>query len=144
MRGAAEIGAGGERGQASVELVTVLPLVLLVVAIGWQIALAGHAAWMCSNAARVAARADAVGADRESAARSALPSSMERGLRVERTRSGAVRVELRVPLILRRWSSPVAVSASAALPQASAAAASPRRTAAPASPQRLAPSAAGG
>ena len=117
MRGAAKIGRGDERGQASAELVAVLPLVVLVVAIGWQIVLAGYSLWMCSNAARVAARADAVGADREQAARSALPDAMERGLRVERTRSGAIRVELRVPLILRRWGSPVAVSASAELPQ---------------------------
>ncbi|HEX8051591.1 MAG TPA: TadE/TadG family type IV pilus assembly protein [Thermoleophilaceae bacterium] len=117
MHGAAKIRRGDERGQASAELVAVLPLVVLVAAIGWQLALAGYSAWMCANAARVAARAEAVGGDREQAARSALPRSLERGLRVERTAAGAVRVELRVPLILRHWRSPVAVSASAALPQ---------------------------
>jgi pilus assembly protein CpaE len=107
----------GESGQASVEMVAVLPLVVLVGAIVWQLALAGQAAWLCANAARVAARADAVGQDPEAAARSALPRSLERELRVERTSGGAVRVRLRIPLIVRRWRSPVAVSASAALPQ---------------------------
>ena len=94
-----------------------LPLVVLVGAIAWQLALAGQSTWLCANAARVAARAEAVGGDGERAARSALPDSLERGLRVERTAGGAVRVRLRVPLILRRWRSPVSVTASAALPQ---------------------------
>lgn len=98
-------------------MVAVLPLVLLVAAIGWQLALAGYSAWACANAARVAARAHAVGADEEAAARSALPRSLERGLRVEAASGGAVRVELRIPLILGRWPSPVSISSSAALPQ---------------------------
>jgi hypothetical protein len=106
-----------ESGQASVEMVAILPLLVLVGAIVWQLALAGHSVWLCANAARVAARAEAVGADRERAARSALPRALERDLRVERTSTGAVRVRLRIPLILRQWRSPVAVSASAALPQ---------------------------
>jgi hypothetical protein len=97
--------------------VAVLPLVLLVVAIGWQLALAGYSAWACANAARVAARADAVGGDEEEAARSALPDSLERGLRVQRASGGAIRVEVRIPLILGHWRSPISVSASAALPQ---------------------------
>ena len=109
--------AADDKGQASAELVAVLPLVLLVAAIGWQLALAGWSAWACANAARVAARADAVGGDEEAAARSALPDSLERGLRVERREGAAVRVRLPVPLILRHWRSPVTVSASAGLPQ---------------------------
>ncbi|HEX8647462.1 MAG TPA: TadE/TadG family type IV pilus assembly protein [Thermoleophilaceae bacterium] len=106
----------GHGGQASVETVAALPLVLLVGAIVWQLALAGHTAWLCAHAARAAARAEAVGGDGEQAARSALPGSLERGLRVE-TGGGGVRVHVRVPLIARRWRGPVAISASAALPQ---------------------------
>ena len=75
-----------ERGQASVELVAIVPFVLLVGAVVWQLALAGHAAWAGANAARVAARAEAVGRDGERAARSALPSYLERGLTVDRER----------------------------------------------------------
>ena len=62
-----------ERGQASVELVAAVPLVLAVGAIAWQLALAGHTAWMTSHAARAGARADAVGADARRRPRSALP-----------------------------------------------------------------------
>jgi hypothetical protein len=98
-------------------MVATLPLVVLVGAIVWQLALAGHAAWMCAHAARVAARAEAVGADGEEAARSALPGSLERGLSVEHASGGAVRVEVRIPLIARSWRGPVTVTATAALPQ---------------------------
>ena len=97
-------------------MVAVLPLVVLVGAIVWQLALAGHSMWLCAHAARAAARAEAVGGDGEAAARSALPGSLERGLRV-RTDSGSVRVELRIPMLARRWRSPVTATASARLPQ---------------------------
>jgi hypothetical protein len=104
-----------ERGQASVELLGTVPAVLLVAALVWQLALAGQAAWLCANAARVAARAEAVGRDGQAAARSALPRSLRRGLRVEAASGGAVRVRLRVPLLLRAWESPVSVAATARL-----------------------------
>src|SRR3954468_15250731 len=104
-----------QNGQASVELLGVVPAVLLVAALVWQLALAGQAAWLCANAARAAARAEAVGRDGPAAARSALPRSMERGLRVESASGGAVRVRLRVPLLLRSWQSPVTVAASSRL-----------------------------
>lgn len=101
-----------ERGQASVELLGVLPCILLAGLVAWQLVLAGHTLWMTSQAARVAARAHAIGHDSRKAARSALPRSLERGLRVHRRSEGGVRVEVRVPLVLRRWSSPVGVSAT--------------------------------
>jgi hypothetical protein len=105
----------GEDGQASAELLGVVPAVLLVAALVWQLALAGQAAWLCANAARAAARAEAVGRDGPAAARSALPRSMERGLRVESTSGGAVRVRMHVPMLLRSWQSPVTVAATARL-----------------------------
>ncbi len=104
-----------ETGQASVEMVAVLPLVLLVGAVCWQFALAGHAAWLSAHAARAGARADAVGADVGDAARSALPAALERGLEVERLRDGGVRVEVQVPLLLERWRSPLSVGATSSL-----------------------------
>jgi hypothetical protein len=104
-----------ESGQASVELLGAVPAVLLVVLVLWQLALAGQAVWLCANAARAAARAEAVGRDGPAAARSALPRSMTRGLRVESTDGGAVRVRLRVPLLVRSWQSPLSVSATARL-----------------------------
>ncbi len=108
-------GKGSESGQASVETVAVLPFVILAALAVWQMALAGHTLWLAAGAARVAARADTVGADPERAARSALPASMERGLSVQRRREGGIRVQVRVPLLLRRWSSPVEVSASSSM-----------------------------
>jgi hypothetical protein len=94
--------------------VAVLPLALLAGLVAWQLALAGHAAWLTANAARAAARADLVGRSPERAARSALPRSLERGLRVER-RERRVRVRVRIPLLLRRVRSPVSVGATASL-----------------------------
>src|SRR5436190_21703421 len=95
-----------EAGQASVELLGSVPAVLLVAALVWQLALAGQAAWLAANAARAAARAQAVGRSAPAAARSALPDSLERGMRVD-DRGDAVRVRLHVPLLLRTWHSPL-------------------------------------
>ena len=107
-----------EAGQASVELVAVLPFVLLLGALCWQFALAGHAAWMSAHAARAGARADAVGADVGAAARSALPASLERGLEVERLNEGGVRVRVRVPLLLGAGTGPLVVGATSSLGRA--------------------------
>jgi hypothetical protein len=104
-----------ERGQASIELVAMVPVVLLVGAVVWQLALAGQTAWLTANAARVAARADAVGRGTTEAARSALPRTLEDGLEVERLRRGGVRVSVKVPLLLTTWKSPLRVSAEASL-----------------------------
>jgi hypothetical protein len=98
-----------------VELVAVMPLVLLLGVVVWQLALAGHAAWLTANAARAAARADTVGRDVRRAARSALPASYEHDLRVDRLRAGGVRVSVRLPLLLRAWRAPVRVAASSSL-----------------------------
>jgi hypothetical protein len=102
-------------GQASIELVAMVPVVLLVGAVLWQLALAGQTAWLTANAARVAARADAVGRGTTAAARSALPRSLEDELEVERLPRGGVRVSVKVPLLLTPWKSPLRVAAVASL-----------------------------
>jgi hypothetical protein len=104
-----------ESGQASVELVAMVPVVLLVGAVAWQLALAGHTAWLTAHAARAAARADAVGDRPGVAARSALPRSLEDDIQVERLTGGGVRVSVKVPLLMRQWDAPVRVGASASL-----------------------------
>lgn len=106
---------GNERGQASVELVAAVPLALLAGALAWQLALAGHTLWLCAHAARAAARADSVGRSPREAARSALPASLEKGLRVERLAGGGVRVSLRVPVVLGGGRAPFRVSAGTSL-----------------------------
>ena len=88
-----------EVGQASVETVALLPLVVLVGVLLWQAVVAGQALWLSGAAARSAARAAAVGADAEAAARGALPPRLEAGLRVRAAGAG-VRVAVRVPSVL--------------------------------------------
>lgn len=105
----------GIRGQASVEMVASLPFVLLVGIAVWQVVLAGHTLWACANAARVAARAEAVGQDAERAARSALPDGLERSLEVRQEGSGRVEVQVHVPFVLHRWQTPIPVAATAHL-----------------------------
>lgn len=87
-------------GQAAVELVALLPVLAALLAIAWQLALAGHATWAASAAARAAARAAAVGADPAAAARGHLPRRLERGLRVRERDGGEVAVSIRLPSVL--------------------------------------------
>src|SRR5436190_13093101 len=103
-----------QAGQASVELLGAVPWLLLAALIAWQLALTGQTAWLCANAARVAARADLVERSPRLAARSALPRALDRGLRVER-RGAAVRVAVQLPILLRRWRAPVRIAARASL-----------------------------
>lgn len=106
-----------ERGQASVELLGVLPALLLVSLVAWQFALAGHAAWLAGNAARVAARAAAVGADPVAAARRALPARLRRDLVVAERGGDRIDVRVRIPVVVGGPRSRLRVGASAALPQ---------------------------
>ena len=89
--------AWGEAGQATVEMVALLPLLVVVLAGAWQAVLAGQAAWAAGAAARAAARAHAVGTDPTRAARTHLPGSLERGLRVTSGSDGEVDVRVRIP-----------------------------------------------
>lgn len=93
--------AAGERGQATVELVALLPLLAVLAAALWQGAVAGQAVWLSGSAARAAARASAVGADPRAAARRVLPDRLERRLVVTPVDGGdGVRVAVAVPAIV--------------------------------------------
>jgi hypothetical protein len=89
-----------ESGQASVELVALLPLVAVVGVALWQAVVAGQAAWLAGSSARAAARARAVGGDARAAAASSLPATLRRGLRVDQRSDGTVRVRIRVPSVV--------------------------------------------
>jgi hypothetical protein len=104
-----------ESGQASVEAVAVVPLVVLAAMVAWQLVLTGHTLWLCANAARAAARAEIVGESPRRAALSALPRSLERGLTVRRLEGGGVRVGVRLPLLVRAWRAPVEIAAASSL-----------------------------
>src|SRR4051794_6429062 len=82
-----------ERGQASVELVATVPVLLLVTFCVAQLALAGYALWSAGVAARAGARADYVRGDGEAAARSSLPLVLRSGATVSDGNAVAVRVD---------------------------------------------------
>jgi hypothetical protein len=86
-----------DRGQATVELVALLPCLAVVLVALWQVALVGYASWGAGAAARAAARASAVGADPSVAAREHLSATLEPGLRVRAPSAGDVRVAVRIP-----------------------------------------------
>jgi Flp pilus assembly protein TadG len=88
-----------DRGQATVELVALLPVLAALLAALWQAVLAGQAVWAVASAARAAARAEAVGADARAAALDHLPRSLERGLRVRTLAGGEVSVSVRIPAL---------------------------------------------
>ena|SRR6059036_3868774 len=92
-----------EAGQATVELVALLPLLAILAALLWQAAIAGQAMWLAGTAARAAARAHAVGADVSAAAREALPTRLERAARVHARSDGSVAVSVRVPSVIADW-----------------------------------------
>jgi hypothetical protein len=97
------------RAQAGVELLAALPLVLIVMAAGWQLVVAGHTWWKVTEAARLAARARYVAEQRGDAASgmrrgkaiadSMLASSPAKSRRVVKTTNGGVSVSARVPLV---------------------------------------------
>jgi|SRR5829696_5670796 len=89
-----------ENGQASVELVALLPLVAVLVALLWQALLAGEAIWLSGSAARSAARAAALGDDPARAARAVLPVRFTRGLRVRSRPDGSVAVVVPIPTVI--------------------------------------------
>jgi hypothetical protein len=88
--------ARADAGQASVELVALLPLLAVLALAAWQAVAAGWAAWLTGGAARAAARAAAVGGDPAAAASAALPPALERDLRVTRRGGGSVTVRVTV------------------------------------------------
>lgn len=91
-----------ESGQATVELVALLPLMAVLAALLWQAVVAGQAVWLAGSAARAAARASALGTDASAAARRVLPDRLERGLVVRPARSGGdgVQVAIAIPAIV--------------------------------------------
>lgn len=87
-------------GQASVEIVALLPLLVVLGMCCWQAVVAGQAVWLSGAAARSAARAAAVGGDARSAARRALPPALRRRVVVRTAEDGAVRVDVGVPAVV--------------------------------------------
>lgn len=102
----------GESGQASVELVAILPALVVCVLIAGHALAAGWALWSAAGAARAGARAEHVGGDGEAVALRALPGLLRRDAEVES--EDGIRVEVRVPALLPGGSGPM-LGASARL-----------------------------
>jgi hypothetical protein len=90
---------GRERGQAGIETLVALPLLLLVVLAGAQAAAWAAATVYGATAAGAGARALARGAPAGPAARAELPGPLRRRARVT-TAGGEVRVVIRLPSLL--------------------------------------------
>jgi TadE-like protein len=88
-----------QEGQASVELVAAIPVLLAILLALVQLGLIGYALWSAGAAARAGARAAFVGGHAQAAARSAVPDALEHGATV-RDRSGAIEVTVSAPALL--------------------------------------------
>jgi pilus assembly protein CpaE len=86
----------GQCGQASVELLGTLPLLLLVGLAVFQLLAVGYAKVEAGSAAEAAALALVAGGDARAAARESLPGWSRAGAHVEHE-NGTVRVRLRPP-----------------------------------------------
>jgi hypothetical protein len=87
------------RGQAGLEALCALPLLVLVGVLGVQALLWAAAAIEASAAAGRAARADLRGDDPAAAARDALPAVLRTSLLVDAS-NGRVQVSLRAPALM--------------------------------------------
>lgn len=102
------------RGQASVEVVAAVPLLMLLALVVFQLLALGYSAVLAGNAAEAGALALAGGGDARSAARGALPGWSRAGMTVA-VQGDVVRVALRPPSALAVVARRLAVHASAAV-----------------------------
>jgi hypothetical protein len=82
-----------ERGQASVELVAAIPLLIALALAVAQLSVAGYALWSAGAAARAGARAGYVGGDAKAAARRSLPAPLRADATIRDGRGLSVRVQ---------------------------------------------------
>ncbi len=101
----------GGLGQASVELLAVLPALVACTLIAAHAVGAGWAYWSAANAARAGARAELVEGDGEQVARDALPGPLRDDASVDA--DDRVRVRVRVPALVPGLTLPFVGAASA-------------------------------
>ena len=107
-------GGRGESGQATLELLGLLPLLLAVALAGAQLLAVGYASVLAGNAAEAGALALAGGGDPRARVRAALPGWSRAQARVS-VSGGEVRVRLRPPTLLSSLAARLEVSARAAV-----------------------------
>jgi len=104
-----------EEGQATVELLAAIPLLLVAGAIALQLLLAGYALTLADGAAEAGALALAAGRPAKSAAEGSLPSWAEDKAEIA-VRGGGVTVRLAPPSLLAGVADLVMTSSSFARP----------------------------
>ena len=104
----------GSRGQASVELLGTLPVVLLLGLVLLQLLAVGYSAVLAGNAAESAALAVAGGGEAVAAAHEAVPGWSRAGMRVL-VSGGRVEVRMRPPSALSALARQLEVHANAAV-----------------------------
>ena len=107
------MGAAGEEGQATVELVAALPAILLAGYLAFQMLAAGYALSLADGAAEAGALALAAGRPATEATRAALPGWAADEVEVS-VRGGRVTVRLRPPSLSGALAEHLAVTGSAA------------------------------
>ena len=103
-----------ERGQAAVELIGALPVLLVLGLAVAQLLAVGYAAVLAGNAAEAGALALAARADAEASVRNALPGWSSSGASV-RVRGGRVTVRLRPPALVSALSRKLEVASTASV-----------------------------
>ena len=89
-----------ESGQASAELMGMIWWLVLVTVIVWQICLVAWTYTQVSNAARTASRVEGRGGDAKKAARNALASSLQKGIKTIKIDGDRATVTVRMPIVL--------------------------------------------
>ena len=89
----------GERGQASVELIGMLPILVLAALLVWQLLLVGYAVTSAENAARAASRVEGRGGNGAKAAERVIGGPLRKGMTTV-IDGGKAEVRVRVPLIV--------------------------------------------
>ncbi|MBD0283149.1 MAG: pilus assembly protein [Thermoleophilaceae bacterium] len=107
-------GGASARGQATVELLGLLPVVLVLGLAAFQLLAVGYASVLAGSAAEAGALALAGGADAHAAVREALPAWSRARARVN-VDDGRVAVRLRPPSLLAALEERLEVTAHAAV-----------------------------
>ncbi|WP_406061707.1 pilus assembly protein [Streptomyces sp. NBC_01077] len=92
-----------DRGQVAIEFLGMVPLILLTLALLWQVVLVGYTYTLAGNAADEAARAAAVGDDCEAAAMRHLDGAWASGAKPSCSTGGGMVtavVEIQVPVLV--------------------------------------------
>jgi len=104
----------GEAGQATLELLGLVPVLLVVALAAAQLLAVGYSSVLAGNAAEAGALALAGGGDARAGVRAALPGWSRAHARVSVAR-GEVRVRLRPPMLVGALGGRLEVSAHAAV-----------------------------